>query len=243
MTRGALIRFAVVVATVALVVGAPQALAQSQAPVLKADDLAGTWEGVSKGTNGEVPVKVDLLAAGGKITGSINAPTIVVAVTDGKIEGGVLKLVLDAGGMAGTMTGKLVAPGKLEGTWEISSESGTIVMTKAGMAPAASASVASAGAVSFAGEWAGEAMVQGQAMPITLVIKVDGDSVSGEIQSAMGKTPFTSASCKDGLLSFSFPYAGGEPVSMGGKIIDGKLTGVFDYNSGEAQGTWWAAKK
>jgi hypothetical protein len=238
MTRGIFTRFVVAMAMVALVAGVPAAWARPQAPALKLDDLGGTWEGVSKGSNGEVPVKIELLTAGGKITGSINAPTIVVAVTNGTIEGDVVKFVLDAGGMAGTMTGKLVAPGKLEGAWEISSESGTVVLTKAG-----AASAASAGTVTLGGEWAGEAMVQGQAMPITLLIKVDGETVSGEIQSAMGRTPFTSASYKDGLLSFTFPYAGGEPVSMGGKILDGKLTGVFDYNSGEAQGTWWAAKK
>lgn len=238
MTRGGIVRFVVAV-VVAFMAAVPQAGAQ--APTLKLEDLAGSWQGVSKGTNGETPVKVELTVSAGKLGGNISAPSIVVAVTDGKVEGDVVKLALDAGGMTGTMSGKLTAAGTLEGTWEISSESGTIVLTKAGAA--ATTAAPATGAAALAGEWSGEAMVQGQSMPITLVFKVDGDTVTGEIGSAMGKTPFTAASYKDGVLSFSFPYAGGEPVTMGGKIVDGKLTGVFDYNAGEAQGTWSAVKK
>jgi hypothetical protein len=30
---------------------------------------------------------------------------------------------------------------------------------------------------------------------------------------------------------------------MGGKLQDGQLVGVFDYNGGEIQGTWTAARK
>ena len=64
-----------------------------------------------------------------------------------------------------------------------------------------------------------------------------------EIMLAMGKVPLTSGSWKDGVLAITFPYTGGEPVSMGGTIQDGKLVGVFDYNSGEIQGTWTAERK
>jgi hypothetical protein len=59
----------------------------------------------------------------------------------------------------------------------------------------------------------------------------------------MGRVPLTSGSWKDGTLAIAFPYAGGEPVSMGAKLQDGKLIGVFDYNAGEIQGTWSASKK
>lgn len=236
MSRG-MVRCTVVAALLVMVfAAAPLAWAQAPAPVpaptVKLEDVGGTWEGVSKGTNGDVPVKVELLAAGGKITGTIGTQTMVVSVTDGKLEGDVLTFVLDAQGMPGTMTGKVVAAGKIEGTWQVSSESGSFSITKA-----------AATVPTLAGEWVGEAQVQGQPMPITLFIKVEGDTVSGEIQSPMGRVAFTSAGYKDGLLSLSFPYAGGEPVTMGAKFQDGRLVGVFDYNSGEGQGTWWAAKK
>jgi hypothetical protein len=180
---------------------------------------------------------VELQAADGKFTGTIGTPGMVLTVVDGKLEGDVLTLTMDAEGMAGTMTGK-VAGDTIEATWTVASESGTVSLTRA-----AAAAPTAPGGDPLAGEWVGEAMVQGQPMPITLILKVAGDVVSGEMQSAMGQVPLTSGSWKDGTLAMAFPYAGGEPVTMGGKIQDGKLGGVFDYNSGEIQGTWWAARK
>lgn len=210
--------------------------AVAQTVVAKPESVAGTWEGVSKGSNGEVPVKLELQFAAGKFSGTIGAPGMVIAILDGKLDGDVLTLSMDAQGMAGTMTGKVDAA-RIDATWTVASESGSVTLTRSAAAgtPAAAADPG--------GEWAGEAMVSGQPMPITLVLKVDGDVVTGEMRSAMGSVPLTSGSWKDGTLSISFPYSGGEPVTMGGKIQDGKLGGIFDYNSGEVQGTWWAAKK
>ncbi len=211
--------------------------AAAQAPAVTAASVAGAWEGVSKGTNGEVPVRVELQTADGKFTGTIGAPGMVIAIIDGRLDGDVLTLTMDAQGMAGTMSGK-VAGARIEATWTVASESGTVSLTKAGAAAASTPA-----GDPLTGEWAGEALVQGQPMPITLVLKLSGDVVTGEMQSAMGAVPLTSGSWKDATLAIAFPYAGGEPVTMGGKIQDGKLGGVFDYNSGEIQGTWWAARK
>jgi len=205
----------------------------AQAP--KADQVAGTWEGVSKGTNGEVPVKLDLQVADGKITGTIGTPGMVIAVTDGKLDAGVVTLTMDAQGMIGTMTGTL-AGDRIEATWQVASESGSVTLTRA---PASAVATGDG----MTGTWTGEAMVQGQPMPITLYLKAAGDVVSGEIESPMGRVALTSGSWKDGVLTVAFPYAGGEPVTMGGKLQEGKLGGMFDYNSGEIQGSWWAARK
>src|SRR5512137_1772329 len=95
----------------------------------------------------------------------------------------------------------------------------------------------------ISGEWEGEAMVQGQPMPITLSLKLAGEAVTGEMGSAMGRVPLTSGAWKDGTLTLAFPYSGGEPVTMVGKLEDGKLAGMFDYNSGEVQGTWSASRR
>jgi hypothetical protein len=95
----------------------------------------------------------------------------------------------------------------------------------------------------IAGEWSGEAAVPGQPMAITLYLKLEGETVTGEIMSAAGKVPLTSGSWKDGALAITFPYADGGLVAMSAKIEDGKLVGVFDYNGGEIQGTWTAARK
>lgn len=237
MARGRKTRFVGVGLGVLVALCGVAAEAAAQAPPVTAASVAGTWEGVSKGTNGEVPVKVELQAAAGKLTGTIGTPIMVLTILDGKLEGDVLTLTMDAEGMAGTMTGK-VAGDRIEATWTVGSESGAVSLARA-----AAAGAATPGGDPLSGEWVGEAMVQGQPMPITLILKLAGDVVSGAMQSAMGQVPLTSGSWKDGTLVIAFPYAGGEPVTMGGKIQDGKLGGVFDYNSGEIQGTWWAARK
>jgi hypothetical protein len=95
----------------------------------------------------------------------------------------------------------------------------------------------------ISGEWVGEVMIGGEAMPFSMVLRLSGDTVTGEITSSMGKTPLASGGWKDGTLLLAFPYVGGEPVSMGGQVQDGKLAGVIDYNRGEATGTWSASRK
>jgi hypothetical protein len=117
-----------------------------------------------------------------------------------------------------------------------------VVLVLAGPASAQSGAGSQAADL-VTGEWNGEASVQGQPMPITLTLKLEGEVVTGEIMSAAGKVPLTSGSWKAGVLTISFPYSGGEPVSMVGKIEDGKLSGMFDYNGGEMQGTWTAVRK
>lgn len=212
------------------VLAMPPAL-EAQTPAVTAEAVAGAWEGLSKGTNGELPVKVDLKYANGAFAGAVGTPWMVVAITGGTLQGDTLTLSLEVEGTAGTLTAKL-QDGTLAGTWQVGAESGTVVLSR----PAAAADPIS-------GEWDGEAMVQGQPMPIALSLKLNGETVTGEIMSAMGRTPLVSGSFKDGTLTIAFPYVGGEPVTMIGKVQDGKLAGVFDFNSGEAQGTWAAARK
>lgn len=207
---------------------------RAQAPAVKAEDLAGAWEGISKGAHGDIPVRVDLRYAEAKFSGEIVTATATVSITGGSLAGDMLTLSVEAGGTAGTVSAK-VSQGRLEGTWQVGPDSGSVVLTRAAAAPAV--------ADPISGEWNGEAVVQGGPMPITLFIKVAGEAVTGEIMSPMGRVPFTSASWKDGVLTLAFPYAGGEPVTMGGRIQDGTLVGVFDYNGGEIQGTWTAVRK
>jgi hypothetical protein len=86
-------------------------------------------------------------------------------------------------------------------------------------------------------------MIAGEVMPFSMVLRLSGDTVTGEITSSTGKTPLASGGWKNGTLLLAFPYVGGEPVSMGAQWQDGKLAGVVDYNRGEATGTWSASRK
>lgn len=230
--RGTFVGIGSALVAVSLVLASSQAVV-AQSAAAKPELVVGTWEGLSKGTNGEVPVKLDLKLADGKFTGSIDTPGMVLPVSGGRLEGDVLSLSFEVQGMMGAMTGK-VDGGAFAGSWEAGGESGTVALKQVAPAGAGDA---------VTGMWAGEASVQGQPMPITLHLKLAGETVTGEIESAAGRIGLTAGSWKDGTLTVTFPYADGQPVTMGGKIADGKLGGVYDYGAGAAQGTWWAARK
>jgi hypothetical protein len=221
-------------AAIALMVMALGSIAAAQTS-LAPTDLIGTWEGTSSGTLGDMVVRLELTFADGKFGGRATTATMTLAIVDGKVEDGVLRLVMDAQGNVGDLSAT-VAADTLEGTWRVATESGSITLRRPSAAAAATGDPLS-------GEWSGEALVQGQPMAITLVLRLDGDVLTGEMQSSAGRVPLASASWADGVLMVAFPYAGGEPVTMSGTLQDGKIAGTFDYNSGEYQGAWWVARK
>jgi hypothetical protein len=151
-----------------------------------------------------------------------------------------VNFVLDVDGMAGALGGTLRGD-RIEGTWSVADQDGAFVLTRVRNAASAEATAAPADPIS--GTWTGEAIVQGQAMPFELILKLTGDTVTGEISSEMGQVPLAGGTWKDATLLITFPYVGGEPVSMGAQIKNGRLEGLLDYNNGEAQGTWSAVRK
>ncbi len=203
----------------------------------KPEAVAGSYEGTAVGPDGSpLSLRVDLKYADGRFTGLVDAQAAQLSIVGGALDGDTLTLTIDSGGMAGVMSGK-VAGDRIEGTWTLGEMSGTFAVGRQGGAP----SVAADDPIS--GVWAGEVDVQGQAMPFTLTLKLSGDAITGDIESAMGKVPLSGGNWKDGTLTITFPYVGGEPVSMGAQLKDGRLVGIVDYNTGELQGTWAASRR
>jgi hypothetical protein len=54
---------------------------------VRIEELAGIWEGVSTGSNGELALRAELQYAGGKLTGTIDASIAHVVITSGTLEG------------------------------------------------------------------------------------------------------------------------------------------------------------
>jgi hypothetical protein len=210
------------------------ATAAAQTAIAPAD-LVGAWEGTSSGTMGDMAVKLELTFADGKFGGRAVTATMSVEIVEGRLEDGVLTLVMDAQGNVGNLVATVTA-GTIEGTWRVATESGALALKRPGSSSAA-------GGDPLSGEWSGEVMVQGQPMAITLTLRFDGEVLTGEMQSSAGRVPLASASWKDDVLTVAFPYTGGEPVTMSGKLQDGKIAGTFDYNGGEYQGAWWVTRK
>ena len=220
-----------VVAALAL----PAAAAQSGQPVTL-ESFSGAWEGVAQTPNGDVPLRAAFKVQDGKLLGTIESSVGLITIVTSAFAGDKLTLAVDLQGGAATLGCKLQG-NRIEGIWELGSDSGPFWLARPGSADAGNAGDP------ISGTWAGEVDIAGQLMPFSMALRVSGDAVAGEMISGAGKVPLTSGAWKDGALQLGFPYTGGEPVTMGARIQDGKLVGVVDYNRGEATGTWTASKK
>jgi hypothetical protein len=229
-------RFALLILTFLL--GSMVALAQGTPA-----NLPGTYEGMVKrpGADAAEKVSIELKSEGGKITGRAMHGPKTVEVTDAKFENGTLTLSFDKDHkyIAKVDGDKLV--GEItDGTQKIPLELKKV--TPAAAPPSSTApEPAAAAAVNLSGTWDGVADAQGQPFPFTLTLKVDGEAVTGSSSSQLGDATIKSGSWKNGKLSFELEGQSGV-ITMSAVVIDGKLSGEFDF-SGQAQGKWVAVRK
>ena len=193
-------------------------------------DISGTYEGMVKrpGATTEDKVTLELKSEGGKVTGRATHGTMTADVTDGKFENGTLTLSL-------SNEAKFVAKldgDKLVGDAAHGTEKMHIELKK--VTPAAPA-------VNLNGQWEAVADANGQPFPFLLTLKIDGETVSGGSSSQLGDAALKNGIWKDGHLSFQLEGSSGT-ISMSATVIEGKLSGEFDY-SGQLQGKWVAVKK
>lgn len=203
----------------------------------QAPDLAGTYEGTVKMPNApEGKVSIELKSEGGKITGQAQHGPKTIPITDAKYENGTLTLNFDK-------DHKYVAKvdgDKLVGEVSDGAQKFPLELTKVKPAAAPAAPAAPA-AFSLNGQWEGMADAQGQPFPFVLTLKVDGETVTGSSSSQLGESVVKDGSWKDGKLAFQLEGQNGT-ISMSAVVIDGKLSGEFDY-SGQLQGKWVAVRK
>lgn len=229
-------RAAAAVAALVMAVALPGSSAAQAAQPVTLQAFSGAWEGVAQTPNGEVPLRAAFKVQDGKVGGTIDSSMGIISIVTSAFADDKLTLTIDVQGTAATLNCKLVG-GRIDGVWEVGSDTGPFSLARPGVGSAGGA------VVTITGSWVGEVDIAGQLMPFSMELRVSGDTVAGEMISGAGKVPLTSGSWKDGALQLGFPYTGGEPVTMGARIQDGKLVGVVDYNRGEATGTWTASKK
>ena len=205
-------------------------------------DVSGTYEGMVKrpGAAAEEKVSLELKSEGGKITGHATHGDKSAEVTDGKLENGTLTLNFgkDAKFVAKVAGDKLIGEA-IHGTEKMTMELKKV--TPAPAATAAPAAAAAAAAVNLNGEWDAIADANGQPFPFLLVLKIDGENVTGSSSSQLGDSTVKSGSWKDGKLVFQLEGQNGV-ISMSAVVVEGKLSGEFDY-AGQLQGKWVAVKK
>jgi hypothetical protein len=217
--------------------GATVAFAQG-APALPAsmDKLAGNYEGTVKGQTEKV--RLELKPADGKL-GRLQVGEKTYDVTEGLIGDGTFSLGL---GKDGKLTGKMNGD-LLTGDLLLGSEKKAIELKKVPAETAAATATVAAGRgeVDLSGQWEAVADANGQPFPFLLTLKIEGERVSGNSSSQLGEASIKEGSWKDGKLVFSLENQNGV-ITMSATVIEGKLSGEFDY-AGQLQGKWVAVKK
>jgi hypothetical protein len=202
-----------------------------------AQNLSGTYEGMVKrpGSTTEEKVSLELKSEGGKITGRATHGQMIADITEGKLENGTLTLSFgkDAKFVGKVDGDKLVGEG-VHGTDKIPMELKKVT-------PAAAPAAAAPAAINLNGEWDAVADANGQPFPFLLTLKVDGENVTGGSSSQLGQASIKSGSWKNGRLSFDLDGQNGT-ITMSATVVEGKLSGEFDY-AGQLQGKWVAIKK
>jgi hypothetical protein len=199
----------------------------------------GTYEGMVKMPNGaEQKLSLELKSEGAKVTGRAKHGDRTIDITDGKFENGTLTLTFDT--KEHTFVGK-VDGDKITGEAGDGAQKIPIELKKvtAAAAPATGAAPAAA-PFNLNGQWDAVADANGQPFPFLLTIKVEGENVSGGSSSQLGEATLK-GTWKDGKLVFQVEGQNGT-INMSATVVDGKLSGEFDY-AGQLQGKWVAVRK
>jgi hypothetical protein len=187
--------------------------------------VAGKYEGTAKTPNGDVQLTLELKEDAGKISGQVTSPHGSYNIVKAVMTDGVLTIDAEGNGTKGKMV--LRSKGEaLAGDFTVDGQTGAVEFKKA------------AAKDDISGEWDAVADAQGQAIPFTLSLKLDGDKVSGSSDSQLGHANIVSGSWKDG--KFSVVLDGN--VALVAVMVDGKLSGEYDYN-GQGSGKWVAVRK
>ncbi len=220
--------------TFTFLVGSVVALAQ--------DSLTGKYEGIVKTPDArEIKVTLDLKNEAGKMSGQVMHDNKTTDVVDGKLENGTLTLNFSGDRkMVLKVDGDKLVGEAIDSKEKVSIDLKKVTAVAASAAPPA-APVAAGSAVNLNGNWEAIADANGNPVPFSLTLKVDGEKVSGGSSSQIGDGTIKSGSWKDGKLVLEIETSGGV-IAMSGTVVDGKLTGEFDY-AGQVQGKWVAVKK
>lgn len=207
-------------------------------------NVAGTYEGTVKMPNGqEGKVSLELKSESGKITGrAIHGPKT-IEISEAKLDKDMLTLHFDKDHtFVAKVDGDKLVGEMSDGAQKIPIELKKVTPAAPAASTASAAPAAAApGAVNLNGQWDAVADANGQPFPFLLTLKVDGDKVTGNSSSQLGEAVMKDGSWKDGKLAFQLEGQNGT-ISMSATVIEGKLSGEFDY-AGQLQGKWVAVKK
>lgn len=209
-----------------LVALTPRAQPQQSQP----DQFVGNYKGTAKMDSGEMSVSLEIKFESEKFSGRALSGENEYKIATGKIEGGKLTIRFGAESDAAVLT--LQKSGdKLVGDWIKGTQKGTVELKRVEAEPADL----------LTGEWDAVADAQGQPFPFTLVLKLDGEKVTGSSASQLGDSTISTGTWKDKKLAIVLESGNGQ-VALIATMVEGKLSGDFDF-AGQLSGKWVAIKK
>lgn len=199
------------------------------------DKAYGSFEGTVKGQAEKVQLHLKGDAA--KLVGRVQVGDKSYDIMQGSIADGMVSLVFKEGKLTGKIDGDT-----LTGDLTVGSDKKAIELKRVPPVPAVPAVPATPDAKFVPnGQWEAVADANGQPFPFMLTLKVEGETVTGNSSSQLGDAALKDGSWKDGKLSFVIEGSNGN-ISMVATVVDGKLSGEFDY-AGQLQGKWVAVRK
>lgn len=204
-------------------------VAQAQVPnQVPQNPFAGKYEATVKGETGEQKITLDVLEDAGKFSGSLTTARGSFKIIKGQLVDGLLTLEIER-------------PGGGSGPWKLRQDGVNLnaMFSEAGKDMTVEFRRIVADEIS--GEWDAVADASGQPFPFALTLKLDGEKVAGSSASQLGNSNISEGSWKDGKLAVILEGGSGK-IALAATMIDGKLSGDFDY-AGQLQGKWVAIRK
>jgi hypothetical protein len=207
----------------------PRLVTQAQVPnQMPQNPFAGKYEATVKGDTGEQKITLDVLEAAGKFSGSLTTARGSFKIIKGQVVDGLLTLEIER-------------PGGGSGSWKLRQDGVNLnaMFSEAGKDMTVEFRRVVADEIS--GEWDAVADASGQPFPFALTLKLDGEKITGSSASQLGNSDISEGSWKDGKLAVILEGGSGK-IALAATMIDGKLSGDFDY-AGQLQGKWVAIRK
>lgn len=245
----------IVALVVSLVAPAAAQIPAAAPAAASASDVVGTWNATFTTQNGEIPAQIKLAKTGAKVTGTISSQ-MGESNLEAEQKEKAVSMWFTMQGQSGPIAIELsgtVDGDTLKGTaMAAGSPAGEFVATRAKAEPAAaaakpaSASTPPPASTSLTGTWTVAVELPNMTANPQLVLKQDGEKLTGEYISAQyGKFAIT-GTVKASDVVFSFPMnveGTGLNVTYTGKVDkDGNLAGSVNYGD-MMSGSFSASRK
>lgn len=224
-------------------------------PATFAADVVGTWDAVFTTQNGEIPAQIKLVKTGPKVTGTISSQMgeseLEAEQKDKAVamwftmqgQNGPIAIALSGTVDGDKLTGTASADGSAAGEF-VATRAKPVATTPSSPATPSSPPAASTPAT-LSGEWNVSVELPNMTANPSVVLKQDGEKLTGEYVSAQyGKFPIAgTVKGSDVVFSFAMNVEGtGLDVTYTGKVDkDGNLAGSVNY--GEMMSGTFTAKK